>query len=203
MTRPSILLNVAMNRDRQITGVFAGELLAAHEAGCAFVGRSAMVPVDAPFDIVITSNSGYPLDLNLYQTIKGVSAAAQIVREGGSIIVASQCWDGIPEHGCYGRLLREASGPADLLARVEAPGFAAPDQWQVQIQARIQQKARVYIHADGLSGAQITDCLLEPCPRIEETLHALTGNAHARRASVCVLPEGPVTIPYVSTKSAE
>ena len=69
---------------------------------------------------MITSNSGYPLDLNLYQSVKGMSAAAQIVKEGGAIIVAADCWDGIPEHGQYKRLLFEAADPGSLLERVRA-----------------------------------------------------------------------------------
>ncbi len=198
MTRPSFLLNVSMNRDKQITGVFAGELEAAHQAGTKFVAAAAMVPVREPFDIVITSNSGYPLDLNLYQTMKGVSAASQVVRPGGSIIIASQCWDGIPDHGHYGKLLREARSPKELLDRVNSPGFASPDQWQVQVQAMCQMKADVYVYADGLSDKQITESLLRPCRRIEDTLEELLAKGDGRQPTVCVLPEGPLTIAYVS-----
>jgi len=197
MAAPTFLVNVAMNRDRQITGVFAGELLAAHRGGCAFVKESAMVPVAEPVDVVITSNAGFPLDLNLYQTVKGMSAAAQIVRPGGSIIIASRCWDGIPDHGEYGRLLREAKSPAEILDRIESPGFGCMDQWQVQIQARIQLKADVYVHADGLSDKQISDCLFRPCHRVEDTLAELCGASGGSTPTVCVLPEGPLTIPYV------
>ena len=78
-----------------------------------------------PFDIVITTNSGYPLDLNLYQAVKGMSAAAQVVRQGGAIIVAADCWDGIPEHGLYGQLLREADSPRALLDT--DPGARLPE----------------------------------------------------------------------------
>lgn len=198
MTRPSFLVNVAMNRDKRITGVFAGEMLAAHGAGCTFVAASAMVPVPHAYDVVITSNSGYPLDLNLYQTVKGMSAAAQVVKEGGSIIIASQCWDGVPEHGPFGRLLRESISPAELLARVEAPGFASPDQWQVQILARIRLKANVYVRADGLTDEQITQALLSPCRRIEDTLADLLAQGNGYCPTICVLPEGPITIPYVA-----
>src|SRR5688572_4850782 len=78
---PSFLLNVTLNEQRAITGVFAGDLLAAHRAGFEFVRKSAMQKVKAPFDIVVTTNSGYPLDMNLYQGVKGMSAAARIVAE--------------------------------------------------------------------------------------------------------------------------
>jgi len=198
MTRPTFLLNVAMNRDKRITGVFAGALEAAHAAGCEFVKSCAMQPVEEPFDVVITSNSGYPLDLNLYQTVKGMSGAAQVVRQGGSIIIASECWDGIPDHGHFGRLWRESASPADALKRIESPGFGCMDQWQVQVQARVQQKAEVYVRADGLTDEQLVQCKLKPCRRIEDTLAEIVARNADRRLSVCVLPEGPLTIPYVA-----
>lgn len=198
MTNPTFLLNVTMNRDKQITGVFAGKMFEAHQAGCAFVKASAMAPVPAAFDIVLTSNSGYPLDLNLYQTVKGMSAAAQIVRPGGSIIIASQCWDGVPEFGHFGPFLRSAKSPAEALARIEAPDFpGCQDQWQVQIQTRVQSKADVYVHADGLTNAQISECLLKPAEKIEDTLSALFARGNGHRPTLAVMPEGPLTIPYV------
>ena len=85
---PSFLLNVSLNEQRQITGVFAGDLIAAHRAGCEFVRRSAMQRFDAPFDIVVTTNSGYPLDQNLYQGVKGMSAGARVLKPGGTLILA-------------------------------------------------------------------------------------------------------------------
>jgi nickel-dependent lactate racemase len=201
----TFLVNVALNKNQEITAVFAGDLDAAHAAGCAFVKGTAMIPVPRPFDIVITTNSGYPADLNLYQSMKGVSAAAQVVRspavsagrQGGAIIVAADCWDGIPEHGLYGQLLREASSPRDLLERVHAPGFLMHDQWQAQLQAQIQLKADVYVRTDNLTDAQIRSALLEPCVRIEDTVAALL-EVYGPDARICVLPEGPQTIPYVA-----
>ena len=72
-----------------------------------YVKATAMCPVDTPFDVVLTTNSGYPLDQNLYQSVKGMSAAAAIVKPGGTIICAAECRDGIPDHGPYGSILRE------------------------------------------------------------------------------------------------
>ncbi len=193
---PTFLLNVTLNRDKQITGVFAGDLDAAHAAGCAFVKETAMVPVTHPFDVVVTTNSGYPLDLNLYQSVKGMSAAAQVVREGGAIIIAAECWDGIPDHGLYGQLLREADSPQSLLDTICVPGFLKQDQWQAQVQAQIQLKADVYVRTDNLTDEQIERALLRPSPRIEDTVAELLGK-YGSRANICVLPEGPQTIPYV------
>jgi nickel-dependent lactate racemase len=195
---PTFLVNVTLNRDKQITGVFAGDLDVAHAAGCAFVKETAMVPVPRLFDIVITTNSGYPLDLNLYQSVKGMSAAIQVVRKGGAIIVAAECWDGIPDHGLYGQLLREADSPQTLLDTVCAPGFLKQDQWQAQIQAQIQLRADVYVRTDNLSVEQIDTALLRPSLRIEDTVTELL-RENGAEASICVLPEGPQTIPYVQS----
>jgi nickel-dependent lactate racemase len=192
----TFLVNVTLNREKAITGVFAGDLHAAHASGCAFAKASAMVSVLHAFDIVITTNSGYPLDLNLYQAVKGMSAAAQIVRPGGAIIIAADCWDGIPDHGRYGQLLRSASSPRKLLDAITAPGFLQQDQWQAQIQAQIQLKADVYVRTDNLSDEQIRGALLLPCRSIEQTVAELR-KRYGQDATLCVLPEGPQTIPFV------
>ena len=195
-TAPTLILNVTLNRERQITGVFAGELEAAHRAGADFVRRTALQPVPEPFDLVITSNSGYPLDLNLYQAVKGMSAAARIVKPGGDIVIAAECWDGIPDHGEYKRLLWEADSPQALLDRLMTPGFRCQDQWEAQIQAQVQRQARVHVYADGLSDEELRRALVIPCRSVEETV------ARIRRdnpqATIAVLPEGPQTVPYVA-----
>ncbi len=196
LARPTFLLNVTLNRRREITGVYAGDFREAHARGCAAVREAAMVAVEEPFDIVIGSNSGYPLDLNLYQAVKGMSAAAQVVREGGAIILAADCWDGIPEHGEYGKLLREGADLDGLLARIRAPGFRRQDMWQVQIQALIRRRAELYLYSDNLSDEQIRGAHLEPCRSIEATVAGLL-RRHGAQASICVLPEGPQTIPYL------
>ncbi len=192
-TEPTFLLNVTLNARRQITGVFAGEMLAAHAAGCAFVREVAMVPVAAPYDVVVTTNSGYPLDQNLYQAVKGMSAAAQIVRPGGAIVMAAACEDGLPDHGRYAALLAEAGSPQAILDLIARPGFSEQDQWQVQIQAQIQLRADIYVYSDGLTDAQIEAALFRPCRDIGGLVRALAGPA----SRVCVLPEGPQTIPVL------
>src|SRR5436190_6569460 len=88
---PSFLLNVTLNEERQITGVFAGDILRAHKAGTEFVRRSAMQKVSALVDVVVTTNSGYPLDLNLYQGDKGMSAGACLIKPGGTLMLACEC----------------------------------------------------------------------------------------------------------------
>jgi lactate racemase len=193
---PSFLLNVALNDTVQITGVFAGDLIAAHQAGCEFVRRSAMQKCDAPFDIVVTTNSGHPLDLNLYQGVKGMSAAARIVKPGGTIILACECREGVPAGSPFDQLLRSAPGPEAILTLLSAPGFAQPEQWQAQIQSLIQRKATVLVHSS-LSDDVVRAAHLTPCHDIGGTIEELL-QAQGDGARVAVLPQGPLTIPYLA-----
>jgi nickel-dependent lactate racemase len=194
-TRPTFTLNVALNRERQITGVFAGELMAAHTAGKTFVRETAMRLATEPFDIVITTNSGYPLDLNLYQSSKGVNAAGLILKPEGDIIMAIECSDGLPEHGQYRSLLHSADSPAALLEKIKQPNFRVHDQWTVQVEMQQLAKSHVHIYTEGLSDEDIIGAFRIPCHSIEETV------AEIRRAkpgaTIAVLPEGPQTIPYL------
>ncbi|MGI9149757.1 MAG: nickel-dependent lactate racemase [Chloroflexota bacterium] len=189
-------LDVTLNRDHAITSVFSGELFASHAAGCAYARATAMAAVRGAYDVVLTTNSGYPLDQNLYQSVKGMSAAAQIVKPGGSIIVASECSDGLPAHGGYRDLLRRGNDPDAFLEQLFEPDFSVHDQWQVQVQAQIQRKARVFVKADGLSPEQVREAWFEPVGDIDECVRRRLAAAGAG-ARLAVLPQGPQTIPYI------
>ena len=195
MVGPSFLLNVTLNERREITGVFAGDLEKAHRRGCQFVRETAMQRVDAPFDIVVATNSGYPLDQNLYQAVKGISAASRIVRKGGSIIVAAECSDGMPHNSPYERLLNRSSSFEDVLRFILDPGREEPEQWQVIVQMMIQCRAEVLVHSE-LPDEKVLGAKMQPCHDIA----AAVRNRMQRLGSgarVAVLPQGPLTIPYV------
>jgi nickel-dependent lactate racemase len=190
---PSFLLNVTLNEAREITGFFTGNLVAAHRAGTAFVRASAMQPVDAPFDIVITTNSGYPLDMNLYQAVKGMRAAEQIVRDGGLILLAAECSEGLPSSSPHEQLLRSLPDGEALLERLAEPGFSFPEQWQGQIQALIQRRAEVHVFSS-LDDATVRSAHLIPCHDIE---HTVRSRLHPN-TRIAVLPQGPLTVPYIA-----
>jgi nickel-dependent lactate racemase len=196
LTRPTFLLNITLNNHQEITGIFAGNLLEAHRTGSEFVREHAMVGVEKPYDIVITTNNGYPADLNLYQSMKGVSAAAQIVRQDGTIILAAACEEGVPIPSGYADLVMGCDSPQAILSQLSQPGFAYPEQWEAQMQAMIQQRADIYVYSDGLDDDEIRRMLLFPCHSIEETLVELL-KGYGRQARICVLPSGPQVIPYV------
>jgi nickel-dependent lactate racemase len=178
-----------------------------------------MVPVDREYDIVVTSSSGYPLDQNLYQSVKGMSAASQIVRPGGSIVIAAECRDGVPDHGSFGRLLREARDVGDLLAAARNPDARIDDSWEAHVLGLVLEKAEVWMYSEGLSGEQMRSAKLKPCARVEDAIDSVLrrlGKGTRRQSSsgrgtrgkgtfdtearICVLPEGPQALPYLANK---
>jgi nickel-dependent lactate racemase len=184
--------DVVLNRRQEVVAAFGGDLLEMHAAARAAVREMSMRPVPGLFDVVVTTNAGYPLDQNLYQAVKGMSAAAAVVRPGGLIICAAACEDGFPDHGSFREVLASEPSPAALLAAIQARTETVPDQWQVQILARILTRARVGVHTGGLSAADLHTAHLDAVPDI-----AAAVAAEGPGARICVLPEGPQTIPYV------
>lgn len=189
-------INVTLNRHRQISGFFCGDSITAHEKGCEFSKSTAMVPCAEPFPIIVTTNSGYPLDQNLYQTVKGMSAASQVVADGGLIVAVSKCNDGFPGHGNFKNLLFDHDSPQAILDTINAPGFSLYDQWEAQLLAIILLKARTALYSelkeDDVRRAHliytnnITDLISNELNRI------------GKDAPIAVLPEGPMTIPYIN-----
>ncbi|MFD2090010.1 nickel-dependent lactate racemase [Blastococcus deserti] len=192
--------DVTLNREQQIVGAFGGELFAMHAAAREAAREQAMAPVPGRFDVVVTTNSGFPLDQNLYQAVKGISAAATVVKDGGAIICAAECRDGFPNHGSYREVLESADSPQALLDLIENRARTVPDQWQVQVQAKVQSRARVIMHTSYLSDHALEAAHLEQTHDIGATVQELLAAA-GPDARVCVLPEGPQTIPYVSADS--
>ena len=189
-------INLTLNRDRRITRFFCGEVDPAHEAGCAFSRETAMVACPRPFPVVVTTNSGYPLDQNLYQAVKGMSAAAQVVSQGGYIAAAARCNDGFPAHGNFKKLLFDHASPRALLDAIEAPGFSMYDQWEAQLLALIRLKARVGLKSE-IPGEEVRRAHLEPVEDIAAAVGAELERI-GRDAPIAVLPEGPMTIPYLA-----
>jgi nickel-dependent lactate racemase len=189
------LVNVTINRNKEITGYFCGDVLAAHERGCGANRASVMVACEREYPIVVTTNGGYPLDQSLYQAVKGMSAAYQIVSDGGLIIAASRCNDGFPSHGNFRKMLLEHSSPQEMLETIHSPGFSMFDQWQVQLFALILQRARVGLYSE-LPDDDVRSVHLQPITDIAATISQELERI-GEDAPVAVLPEGPMTVPYL------
>jgi len=190
-------LDVVMNREQGIVEAYGGALSPMHKAARKAAQRLAMSPVDGRFEVVVTTNAGYPLDQNLYQAVKGMSAGATVVKPGGTIVCAAECRDGFPDHGSYREVLASQDSPAALLEMIAAREHTVPDQWQVQVQAKVQAEANVVMHTSYLSDTDLADAHLTQTADIAETVNAALHDA-GPSSRVCVLPEGPQTIPFVS-----
>jgi nickel-dependent lactate racemase len=195
---PTLSLDVAINARRQLTAVFAGPLPAGHEAACRFVQRTAVQSVGERFDVVLSTNGGYPLDRNLYQAVKGMAAAERVVRPGGTIVMAAACTDGIPGDSTFARVLREARR-ADVLDAPDAP--AVTDRWQAQVLGRVLRHGSVWLHSEGLTDDEVRAAFLRPVPDVSDAVaEALEGAGPGAqgRARLGVLPYGPLTVASAS-----
>jgi len=188
-------INLTLNNRREITAFYCGDPIQAHVKGCAFAKETAMVACDREYPIVVTTNGGYPLDQNLYQTVKGMSAAAQIVSEGGYILTAARCNDGFPSHGNFKKLLFEHGTPKAILDTVLAPGFHLFDQWEAQMLAMILVRARAGLYSE-IPADEIRRAHVEPVTDVSARLAEEVRKA-GRDVPIAVLPEGPMTIPYL------
>lgn len=193
---PHLAVDVLMDGEKRITHVVAGALDDMHDVACDLARAAAMRAVPEPFDVVVTTNSGHPLDQNLYQAVKGMAAAERIVKPGGTIVVAAECSDGLPAHGAFAEVLGAADSPAALLEAISAPGFSVADQWQVQILARVLTGARVLMRSDGLDDATLKRANITGVPDVAEAVADAVTRA-GPDARVCYLPMGPQTIPYL------
>ncbi|MGY1637627.1 nickel-dependent lactate racemase [Geodermatophilus sp. SYSU D00742] len=194
---PDLALDVLLDRAKRITHVVCGELSTMHARACELARAAAMRAVPHPMDVVVTTNSGFPLDQNLYQAVKGMAAAERVVRPGGTVVVAAECADGLPAHGSFAEVLGAAPDPDGLLELIGSPGFSVPDQWQVQVLARILARAEVQLYCSGLPPEEVRAAHLVPVADLAGAIDDAV-RRHGPGARVCYLPEGPQTIPYLA-----
>ena len=195
MCPPDVMVNVTLNLDQEITNVFVGDVIEAHRAGCAVSLEEAMVNVDKQYPIVITSNSGYPLDQNFYQSVKGMSAADRICADGGHIIVACECSAGLPHDGEFADLLGSDLDNAALLQEIMDTPKTRHDQWQVQTLLQIDQRASIHFHS-ALSEADQALTRTQSCSDIAARINEIAASMPAGETiAIAVLPRGPLTIP--------
>jgi len=193
MAKLNFIVNVLLNKKREITHVITGNPIKAHERGCEIEMDIAGAKVNHKVDITITTNNGAPLDLDLYQTVKGMDTASQITRDGGIIIIASSCSAGVgPE--AFRELHTSVSSPKEILQKIrrEEPTGV---QWENQALARIQLKNDVYL-VSGLEDSVAKDMMITPIRTVEEGLEKVF-KVLGSDAEVAIIPEGPLVIPLL------
>ncbi len=194
---PDFVLNVTLDSARRLSGVFAGDMYPVHEAAIEQSAAQYVTQLPHLYDVVIVTNMGYPPDTTLYQSVKGMSVAAQGVRQGGAILLVAGCEEGIGSRD-YEEGLRAAESPAALLERILHTEQPRHDQWQIQCQAMVQTKARVLLHSL-LTPEQARDAHLEYAADASEAVRELVKDARAwgHDGSVLVMPYGQMTVPVI------
>lgn len=188
MAGHDFMVDVALTDKRAIAAVFAGEPVSAHAQGVEFVRQSTLATLDQPADAVITTSGGYPLDLTFYQAVKGLTAAAHIVREGGEILLAAACTEGLggPE---FSQLVRESDDFSELLDLLSDRSVRV-DQWQAEKLAMVAQRAQLSFCVPGLSRADRSKLWGPSHTDAQAAVDGLTGRLEGG-ARVVVIPEGP------------
>ncbi len=183
------ILNVTLDENKKITAAFAGEPYETHKKGCEFISESSKVAA-IKSDIVITSNGGYPMDQNIYQAVKGMTAAESCVNENGVIIMVASCCDG---HGGYDfyKWFRNTSTPDEILSKIAKikRDETLPDQWEAQVLARILKRNRVIIVTNMCDATIIEEMHMHHAAGLDSALR-LARRMTCSNSKFVVIPDG-------------
>lgn len=189
MAKLAFIVNVVINEDKTIMAAFAGSPIKAHRTGCAYLDSLCRVIPKGKSSIVITSNGGYPLDQNVYQSVKGMSAGARVVADGGVIIMCSLCNDGNGGLSFY-KALSECASVTELLTQIRQTPMdkTIPDQWEYQILAKIIEKYTVIMVCTSEMKKEIEDMKMHWAGSINEAI-ALAEKITGKK-DITVIPNG-------------
>jgi nickel-dependent lactate racemase len=184
------ILNVVINKERKVAGVFAGHYNHAHVAGCERVYENSTVTLDRPVDLVITSGGGYPLDATFYQMSKPLIGAKDILRKGGTILLACECGEGLGNPEFCG-ILRSVCSPQEFFEGYCDPENFVMDQWCAQNIYQVMDYAgQVYVYSPGLSQEDLEKMGATKIENVQETVNGLLSS----HENVVVVPDGPYVV---------
>jgi nickel-dependent lactate racemase len=200
MAGHDFMLDVTLTQSREVSGIFAGDPVKAHAAGVDFLRTTSLERLTGLADAVITSAAGYPLDLTLYQTVKGVTAAQHIVKPGGRILIMGECAEGVgsPE---FAEKVASFSGYDNFLDEIRGADVVI-DQWQLEKLALTGQKHELFLYVPGLSkerlGSLASRCFWDAKSAVDAVLEGLPVGAR-----VALVPEGPYVYARVEDEAHE
>lgn len=190
MARHDFMLDVTLTPAREISGVFAGDPVKAHAAGVEFLESSSLARLAEPVDVAITSAAGYPLDLTFYQVIKGITAAAHIVKPGGTILLVAECAEGVGSPA-FRQMLAGYSGHQAYLDSIRHTPVVN-DQWQTERLALSGLNHRLLFFTPGVKPEQLGSLAPNLFANLDDAVHAALDGLGAD-ARVALIPEGPYT----------
>jgi nickel-dependent lactate racemase len=194
------IVNVCIDGNRKVTWLGAGDMIEAWRTGVRFVESVVRVGVPEPLDIVITSAAGYPLDTTFYQSVKGLTGALPVMKQGGTIILAASLSEGIGSAE-FQQVLRENPDLAEFKKRIRETDYFVMDQWQLEELAKVVARCRVIVVSGGLGAEALSNCHVEWRATVEEAL-AEAISQHGSDAKIGVIPKGPYVLPYISNDAA-
>lgn len=191
-TGADFILNVTLNTKKEITGVFAGDSVNAHLEGCKFLSNYCVREIDAPLDFAVTTNSGAPLDCNLYQSVKGMAGVSPVMKEGGIILIATECFEGLGSKE-YIEVMEMVDSPESFIKRLMKNEFFIPDQWGAQETYQIMMKNPVWIYSTGIDRELLKKYHFNPIDSVESAIYELL-KKFGEDASWAIVPDGPMVI---------
>lgn len=186
-------INITINKDRKITGVFSGDFEKAHLRGAKFLERYSKIAVPAAPDIIITTGGGEPLDNTFYQSVKGVNSVKNIIKKGGIVILASCCREGVGSDD-FKSLLLKAKSANQIMAKIRSPDFFQIDQWMVQHLCQVLERAEVYLFSENIRRSPGN--LVKSIPTVEAGIKVAL-NKLGQDAKIVVIPSGPYIVPFL------
>lgn len=195
------IVNVTLSTRKEITGVFAGHPVEAHLEGVAFLSRHCVKTLDEPLDFVVTTNAGAPLDCNLYQTAKGLSGVAGATREGGVIVIATECLEGFGSEE-YRAVFEQVTTPQEFIGKLMRREFFIPDQWCAQETYQVMLKNEVWVYTHGIDPGMLRRFHFHPVSSIDRAVEELL-NRFGNDARWAIVPDGPMVILQLADDAAE
>ena len=186
------IVNVTLDTNKQLTGVFAGHPVKAHLAGVEFLSRHCVHNLAEPLDFVVTTNAGAPLDCNLYQTSKGISGVAGAIRDGGVILIASECMEGFGSDE-YREVFEHATTPEAFIDKLMKKEFFLPDQWCAQETYQVMLKNDIWVQTKGIDSETLKRFHFKPAPDLNQAISQLL-ERFGQDARWAIVPDGPLLI---------
>ena len=189
-----VAVNVVIDERRRLGFVNFGEVEASHALAVAFMRKHAEIRIPRRFKTIVTTSAGHPLDKTYYQTVKGMVGVMDILEPGGTIIIASECSEGMgsPEFAEAQRLLCEV-GPERFMSLIEGRDKALIDEWETEMLLKPLRVGHIQLYSTGLSESERDHVFVEMVPSVEEAV-AASLRAHGD-TEIAVVPEGPYVIP--------
>ena len=186
------IVNVTLDSNKKITGIFAGHPVKAHLKGVEFLSCHCVQTLDEPLDFVVTTNAGAPLDCNLYQTSKGISGVAGATREGGVILIATECLEGFGSEE-YRAVFEHATTPQAFIEKLMKKEFFLPDQWCAQETYQVMLKNEIWVHTKGIDPGTLKRFHFKPVENMTGAIEELL-NRFGSDARWAIVPDGPLLI---------